>query len=74
MTWNYTTPIGLALLFTFLLFQPVAAYAVNGQSPNYQVLSSNTSNDSYTLENSNCNYGSISTNQFYNMGTQSYSC
>jgi hypothetical protein len=29
---------------------------------------------SYTKENSNCNYGSVSINQYDNLGTQSFSC
>lgn len=45
MTRNFLIPFGMALLFAILLFQPVAVYAVNGQTPNWQVLSSNVNND-----------------------------
>jgi hypothetical protein len=42
---NYLLPIGVAFVFTFLLIQPVAVFAVNGQDPNRQIKSTNTSSD-----------------------------
>jgi hypothetical protein len=45
-TKDFLIPIAVAVVLSFLVFQPAAAFAtVNGQTPNQQVLSSNTSND-----------------------------
>lgn len=42
---NYLLPIGVAFVFALFLIQPVAVFAVNGQDPNRQIQSTNTSSD-----------------------------